>query len=121
MLRVTPIEPGRPDTDEPRPSPLRVGTANASCEVPQRMLSKPVIPSQPSRCRDLKRQGPPMRRGSAEERARNIRGELVLRVGREQRRDVDRRRSEEHTSELQSRGHLVCRLLLEKKKEQDTQ
>src|SRR5690625_6799676 len=29
---------------------------------------------------------------------------------------ADRLRSEEHTSELQSRGHLVCRLLLEKKK-----
>src|SRR5690625_5643117 len=28
-------------------------------------------------------------------------------------------RSEEHTSELQSRGHLVCRLLLEKKNEQE--
>src|SRR5439155_23031189 len=28
---------------------------------------------------------------------------------------VAARRSEEHTSELQSRGHLVCRLLLEKK------
>src|SRR5690625_6271979 len=28
----------------------------------------------------------------------------------------DSPRSEEHTSELQSRGHLVCRLLLEKKK-----
>src|SRR5690606_40620604 len=28
------------------------------------------------------------------------------------------RRSEEHTSELQSRENLVCRLLLEKKKEQ---
>src|SRR5690554_7616861 len=28
----------------------------------------------------------------------------------------DRGRSEEHTSELQSRPHLVCRLLLEKKK-----
>src|SRR5690625_6510321 len=27
-----------------------------------------------------------------------------------------KKRSEEHTSELQSRGHLVCRLLLEKKK-----
>src|SRR5690625_1354855 len=27
-------------------------------------------------------------------------------------------RSEEHTSELQSRGHLVCRLLLEKKKDE---
>src|SRR5439155_26770264 len=30
--------------------------------------------------------------------------------------DVGDGRSEEHTSELQSRGHLVCRLLLEKKK-----
>src|SRR5690625_6227336 len=29
----------------------------------------------------------------------------------------DHMRSEEHTSELQSRGHLVCRLLLEKKRE----
>src|SRR5690625_6902964 len=28
---------------------------------------------------------------------------------------LDEYRSEEHTSELQSRGHLVCRLLLEKK------
>src|SRR5690625_4490419 len=28
----------------------------------------------------------------------------------------DNARSEEHTSELQSRGHLVCRLLLAKKK-----
>src|SRR5690625_6646405 len=32
-------------------------------------------------------------------------------------KDLEMRgRSEEHTSELQSRGHLVCRLLLEKKK-----
>src|SRR5258708_38338868 len=30
--------------------------------------------------------------------------------------DDDRDRSEEHTSELQSPDHLVCRLLLEKKK-----
>src|SRR2546422_2693602 len=30
-------------------------------------------------------------------------------------------RSEEHTSELQSRLHLVCRLLLEKKKKEKTQ
>src|SRR5690625_6985166 len=29
---------------------------------------------------------------------------------------LEENRSEEHTSELQSRGHLVCRLLLEKKK-----
>src|SRR5690625_7975716 len=32
-----------------------------------------------------------------------------------------RPRSEEHTSELQSRGHLVCRLLLEKKKQAHVQ
>src|SRR5687768_18211628 len=31
--------------------------------------------------------------------------------------DNSSRRSEEHTSELQSRLHLVCRLLLEKKKQ----
>src|SRR3712207_7129086 len=31
-----------------------------------------------------------------------------------------RNRSEEHTSELQSRQYLVCRLLLEKKKNADT-
>src|SRR3989442_10878070 len=32
---------------------------------------------------------------------------------------VEPLRSEEHTSELQSRPHLVCRLLLEKKKDSD--
>src|SRR5690625_6631634 len=32
----------------------------------------------------------------------------------------DQSRSEEHTSELQSRGHLVCRLLLEKKNNTNT-
>src|SRR2546430_9603080 len=31
---------------------------------------------------------------------------------------ITRRRSEEHTSELQSQSNLVCRLLLEKKKTQ---
>src|SRR5439155_7855581 len=35
-------------------------------------------------------------------------------------RDFPQVRSEEHTSELQSRGHLVCRLLLEKKKKSKT-
>ena len=30
--------------------------------------------------------------------------------------ETSNHRSEEHTSELQSRGHLVCRLLLKKKK-----
>src|SRR5258708_14144882 len=35
--------------------------------------------------------------------------------------DVSGTRSEEHTSELQSPDHLVCRLLLEKKKQQSAQ
>src|SRR5687768_18169733 len=39
------------------------------------------------------------------------------RTGRDPDPEPRRRRSEEHTSELQSRLHLVCRLLLEKKKE----
>src|SRR2546422_7113469 len=48
-------------------------------------------------------------------------GKVVLLEPRAQRdlvvlHDEDRGRSEEHTSELQSRLHLVCRLLLEKKK-----
>src|SRR2546422_6398513 len=43
-----------------------------------------------------------------------------LRLDLELRRQVadELERSEEHTSELQSRLHLVCRLLLEKKKKQ---
>src|SRR2546422_10617595 len=52
--------------------------------------------------------------------AQRVRGVMVRQVTLDG-RDVDRRRqivhrSEEHTSELQSRLHLVCRLLLEKKK-----
>src|SRR5439155_6864223 len=58
--------------------------------------------------------------------ARHERGELVLRIEDTDRDrsspenvaqiiDSLRWRSEEHTSELQSRGHIVCRLLLEKK------
>src|SRR5690606_40346891 len=40
----------------------------------------------------------------------------VIQTGASQSGDLDRIRSEEHTSELQSRENLVCRLLLEKKK-----
>src|SRR2546427_5159202 len=38
--------------------------------------------------------------------------------GRPHRQPVAQKRSEEHTSELQSQSNLVCRLLLEKKKQQ---
>src|SRR2546427_7378263 len=48
-----------------------------------------------------------LRHGQSEEPVRAKRGDRVFR---------ERRRSEEHTSELQSQSNLVCRLLLEKKK-----
>src|SRR2546422_3562966 len=49
---------------------------------------------------------------------RRVLRECLTRIGHPVREEVFRRsqRSEEHTSELQSRLHLVCRLLLEKKK-----
>src|SRR3989442_9143158 len=49
-------------------------------------------------------------------------GRVIVRLAHAVRDEIDPRpvaaRSEEHTSELQSRPHLVCRLLLEKKKKQ---
>src|SRR5437660_9231314 len=54
-------------------------------------------------------------RHHARERPRRLHdGELAVAV--ERILALEAHRSEEHTSELQSRGHLVCRLLLEKKK-----
>src|SRR5438876_9296179 len=44
-------------------------------------------------------------------------GQQGARAAPARRRDLRPPRSEEHTSELQSPVHLVCRLLLEKKKE----
>src|SRR5690554_7244124 len=52
-----------------------------------------------------------------DEQLRGHRGHIALVVLRD---PLERRRSEEHTSELQSRPHLVCRLLLEKKKQHNT-
>src|SRR2546430_5616324 len=44
----------------------------------------------------------------------------VVGAGRHRDQDLGLRRSEEHTSELQSQSNLVCRLLLEKKKTNKT-
>src|SRR5690625_5826869 len=65
-----------------------------------------ALPICPAR-RGPARSAPPSRRGPAG-RSRRSRRRPRGRSGAP--------RSEEHTSELQSRGHLVCRLLLEKKK-----
>src|SRR5690625_5630123 len=61
---------------------------------------------------------PPMTRNTAVKPATNSTAPVTRRHGRSPGSLVRRgpARSEEHTSELQSRGHLVCRLLLEKKK-----
>src|SRR5690625_6264255 len=74
----------------------------------QAYACQPSLPSFPTRrSSDLIRGGVP--------RGRRLpgAGQHRLRPGP---RQGDRDRSEEHTSELQSRGQLVCRLLLEKKK-----
>src|SRR5258708_21259357 len=52
--------------------------------------------------------------GGIDRRARAMHARRAFRVPR---RAVGAHRSEEHTSELQSPDHLVCRLLLEKKKQ----
>src|SRR3712207_7329301 len=54
--------------------------------------------------------GPPAHRGAAAGAVRAVAGREADPAG------PARLRSEEHTSELQSRQYLVCRLLLEKKK-----
>src|SRR5262245_64051116 len=54
---------------------------------------------------------------------RDLQREPALKVGvslRVPEAAIDATRSEEHTSELQSLRHLVCRLLLEKKKNKQT-
>src|SRR3712207_7291519 len=61
----------------------------------------------PPRPRGSGRGGPPCRTAAGRCRGRTPPGSR-------------RRRSEEHTSELQSRQYLVCRLLLEKKKNKVT-
>src|SRR6266568_7698434 len=65
--------------------------------------------------------GYPKSHGDEPERAVRAALRIVEAVGEAgKRRGQPLRRSEEHTSELQSQFHLVCRLLLEKKKKKST-
>src|SRR5690349_23025337 len=93
----------------PRSTLFPYTTLFRSCVNRRDLLTFLVVVGQPSASLT-----PPNRpRGSKKSEAR---------LGRDQLGDAlkgcghDRRRSEEHTSELQSRRDLVCRLLLEKKK-----
>src|SRR3712207_9373357 len=70
------------------------------------------------------RQGAPRRaeppeKGGPRKEGRPYRLHRRRRGGLRARKTIRRRRSEEHTSELQSRQYLVCRLLLEKKQTSD--
>src|SRR3989442_6427844 len=58
----------------------------------------------------------PRRRAGADPEPETVEAGEILHDLPEDRRRAVGGRSEEHTSELQSRPHLVCRLLLEKKK-----
>src|SRR2546430_5743085 len=81
------LAPARPDADPPRRGALLDRRAGVDREA--------------------------LRRGPRElQEDRRAPPELALRVARA----LSDRRSEEHTSELQSQSNLVCRLLLEKKK-----
>src|SRR2546422_1435787 len=75
--------------------------------------SQPIRIPEPARHRDLGAVGEEARTGHAAGLDLAAQHDVEARLGR---RGGERARSEEHTSELQSRLHLVCRLLLEKKK-----
>src|SRR3712207_7503830 len=77
---------------------------------PERALDPPLGADVDARGRLVQDQDPRIGEESARER-----DELAL-AEREARAALPDLRSEEHTSELQSRQYLVCRLLLEKKK-----
>src|SRR2546430_8241641 len=70
-----------------------------------------------SRHRLLDASGDPFAKASRIPAAKNSR---VNRIGHNKYDIPKKARSEEHTSELQSQSNLVCRLLLEKKKKQNT-
>src|SRR5436305_3220639 len=72
----------------------------------------PICPLEPRQ--NLRRERPPARPADSRTPPRQHLGAGVGQRLR-RRRAAECGRSEEHTSELQSRPHLVCRLLLEKK------
>src|SRR6266550_2304761 len=97
-----------------RAAPPRRGRALARHGLAGGVRPAALRARQPAGRRVVRRPRHDLRAGRARLVARAVPAEL----GRDHRAARPRvgRRSEEHTSELQSRLHLVCRLLLEKKK-----
>src|SRR5690625_6782022 len=88
-------------------APRRARWALSPCSSPSGLLGKVLIRFRDQACRRLSHHAPRLTSRGPEQAHRRADGSANF---------ADR--SEEHTSELQSRGHLVCRLLLEKKKTQ---
>src|SRR2546422_2907714 len=106
-------------------SERRKGLCARSSAVSASNQSSVVMPRPPFRRPDYIERAPSPAAGSRDARGRPpVTGGVLERVGEANQRRLAPRtaqqrqaeRSEEHTSELQSRLHLVCRLLLEKKK-----
>src|SRR3712207_8852788 len=97
----------RPPRSPPFPYTPLFGSVEVARRVAERVLG--LVDRPPVAGEDGTRE--PVRRRLVHEPERLL--PLPLRVDV---RRHDRARSEEHTSELQSRQYLVCRLLLEKKK-----
>src|SRR5439155_23878004 len=89
------------------PSPPYIYTLSLHDALPISHLATPAVPTQTARASVCSEN--PCDRAGRDRRGIPDRSRPALSHGFS--------RSEEHTSELQSRGHLVCRLLLEKKKE----
>src|SRR5438034_11119139 len=93
-----------------------VGRGGRGAEGARRRLTLPFHPVDRELLRfplDLNRVERLDLRGPLQLREERLRDQDLVRPGA---RAESRRRSEEHTSELQSHSDLVCRLLLEKKK-----
>src|SRR5439155_4941049 len=101
---LLPICPsGRPTASPDASSNVRVARSHRRCQTGVRPSSM-ALPSRPGR-------NPQPSSTTRTTGVRVLRLVVILKG-----MQVSQIRSEEHTSELQSRGHLVCRLLLEKKK-----
>src|SRR5262245_62273731 len=104
---------------------MRVCLLYRSCGSPRHLHPFPTRRSSDLETEGHRGQGDVLRRGTGIQERQHLptlesHGDLgPLEVGADQddRRGIGQKRSEEHTSELQSLRHLVCRLLLEKKKQ----
>src|SRR5205814_7182469 len=97
-------------SDHPPPTSIYTLSLHDALPICARVRERSAHAGDRQRVRARRRR----RRGGHRQRRRCRR-----RIRREGARCASGQRSEEHTSELQSLRHLVCRLLLEKKKEKE--